>query len=245
MIGRSVGERAGGGAGVAARRGAWQARRMGCSDCGRKGGCDDRKGVQRVVLDDVVARLYPDRTWGRPDDEARFGAGVPRREVRRLARAMAELAQAPSFFRAGGADDLCDFVYLLCVGRRPALIEVRDGAAAPEPAARIDEKYLRVAFSSVARLAAVQEVAMSLADGALTESPRAGVFDPVLLKRMQRLVALLEASDVAHIDFGLLDVPLDGGRPGAYLDRYGTPPRLANFLFFADPPTTATTLSLI
>ncbi len=221
-------------------------RGMGCSDCGRKGGCDERKGSQRVVLDEVVARLYPDRTWGRPDDEARFGAGVPRREARRLARAMAELLRAPTFFRAGGADDLCDFVYVLCVGRRPSLVEVRDGLAAADAdgAERIEERYLRVAFSTVARLAAVQEVTMSLADGALAEAPRAGVFDPVLLDRMRRLVALLEASDVAHIDFGLLDVPLDGADPGAYLDRYGVAPRLANFLFFADPPTTASTTLL-
>ena len=28
---------------------------MGCSDCGRKGGCDERKGGQRVVLSPETA----------------------------------------------------------------------------------------------------------------------------------------------------------------------------------------------
>jgi hypothetical protein len=213
---------------------------MGCSDCGAKGGCDTRKGVQRVALDEVVAAIYPDRTWGRPDDEARFGAGVRRREVRRIGRALSEVTRAPSFFRAGADEDLCDFVYLLCVGRSPALIEVRDGLAAPESDDGIEEKYLRVCFSSVARMAAVQEVTLTLEGGTIREAPRAGVFDPILLKRMQKVVALCEASDIAHIDFGLLDLPLEGGNPGDYETRYGVAPRLANFLFFAQPPTTAT-----
>ena len=213
----------------------------GCTDCSSKGGCDERKGVQRGLFDDVLARVYPDRTWGRPDDEARFGAGVSRREVERLRRSLAEILRAPTFFRAGGDDDLCDFIYVLCVGREPALIELRDGLATPE-SERIDERYLRVALSSVARMGAVQEVAMTLVDGAtgaeVREAPRPGVFDPLLLGRMQKLVALLEAQDIAHIDFGLLDRPLENSAPGDYVERFGVEPRLANFLFFADPPTT-------
>jgi len=211
---------------------------MGCTDCRAKGGCDARKGVQRATLDEVVARVYPDRTWGRPDDEARFGAGVSSREAKRLARAMAAVLRAPTFFRAGADDDLCWFVWVLCVGRRPSLLEAREGALAEAP--RIEERWLRVALSTVARLAAVQEVSLVLDGGLLVESPRAGVFDPILLDRVQRLVALLEASDVAHVDFGLLDVPLDGAADGDYHARFGVSPRLANFLFFAQPPTTAT-----
>jgi hypothetical protein len=211
---------------------------MGCADCGMKGGCDARKHVQRGVLDAAIARVYPDRAWGRPDDEARFGAGVGRREAQRLGRAIAEVLRAPTFFRAGGEADLCDFIYVLCVGRAPALVEVREWRAAPE-AGRIEERYLRVCLSTVARLGAVQEVVMLLEGGVVTESPRPGVFDPTLLKRMQKLVALLEASSVSHIDFGLLDRPLDRGQPGDYVERYGVPPTLANFLFYAEPPSTA------
>jgi hypothetical protein len=216
----------------------------GCTDCHSKGGCDSRKGTQREILDEVIGRIYPDRTWGRPDDEARFGAGIGRREGQRLARAMSSLAKAPAYFRPGADEDLCDFVYLLCVGRPPSLLELRERGGAPESPG-IDERYLRVCLSSVARVAAVQEVAMTLepvGDGEpaiVREAPRAGVFDGVLLKRMQKVVALLEASDVAHLDFGLIDLPLDGASPGGYHERYGTEPRLANFLFYAQPPTTA------
>ncbi|MSP63768.1 MAG: hypothetical protein EXR72_26165 [Myxococcales bacterium] len=216
----------------------------GCTDCTSKGGCDERKGVQRGLFDEVMGRIYPDRTWGRPDDEARFGAGISRREAQRLGRAMAELLRAPTFFRAGADDDLCDFVYVLCLGRAPALVEVREGRGAPE-SSHIDERYLRVALSSVARIGAVQEVAMTLDDPAgdgaaeVRETPKPGVFDPILLARMRKLVALLEASDIAHIDFGLLDRPVEDSAPGDYEARYGVLPRLANFLFFAQPPTTA------
>lgn len=214
----------------------------GCTDCSSKGGCDERKGVQRGLFDDVLGRVYPDRTWGRPDDEARFGAGVGRRETQRLRRTIAEVLRAPTYFRAGNDDDLCDFVYVLCVGREPALVEVREGRATAEAGGRIDERYLRVALSSVARMGAVQEVAMTLDDGAsgaeVREAPRPGVFDPLLLNRMQKLVALLEAAGIAHIDFGLLDRPLEDSAPGDYVERFGVEPRLVNFLFFADPPTT-------
>jgi hypothetical protein len=209
--------------------------------------------VQRVVLDAAVASLYPGREWGRPDDEARFRAGVPRSEVRRLARSLSALAKAPTYFRAGAEEDLCDFVWVLCVGRAPALLEVREGRAEVE-SPHIEEKYLRVCFSTVARLAAVQEVTLTLdadehgAPGSpgvmIREAPRPGVFDPLLLKRMQKIVALCEASDVAHIDFGLLDVPLDGARPGVYVERYGVEPRLLNFLFYAQPSTTASVTAL-
>ena len=51
------------------------------------------------------------------------------------------------------------------------------------------------------------------------------------------LCALLEASDIAHLDFGLLDVPLADSAPGDYAARYGVEPRLANFLFQAAPST--------
>ncbi len=212
---------------------------MGCTDCGNKGGCDARKHAQRERFDEALGRVYPDRTWGRLDDEARFGAGVARSEARRLARAIAAGLEAPTFFRPGGDDDLCDFVYVLCVGRAPALLEVRDGLAAPE-AGPIEERYLRLALSSVARLGAVQEVAMSLDRAEVIEAPRSGVFDPTLLRRMQKLVALLEDSDVTHVDFGMIDRPLEGSAPGAYVERFGVEPRLVNFLFFAQPAMTRT-----
>lgn len=226
---------------------------MGCSDCGNRGGCDSRKGTQRTRIGEIVDHIYgvgPTRAWGQPDDEARFGAGVPRREVQRLARSLAAAAQAPTRFRPGEPEDLCDFVWILCVGREPPLVDVRDGAARPDdsevPGVVIEEKYLRVALSSVARIAAVQEVTLALDGeaGTIREASRPGVFDPILLKRMQKVVSLLEASDIAHLDFGLLDVPLEGAGEGDYVERYGVPPRLVNFLFQA-APATATRLTLL
>ena len=215
---------------------------MGCSDCGSKGGCDARKHVQRAVLDAAIDRVYPDRTWGLLDDEARFGAGVRRREAQRLGRAMAEVLRAPTFFRAGGEDDLCDFIYVLCLGRAPALIEVREGRGEPE-SAHIEERYLRVCLSSVARLGAVQEVELTLDDGpegaVVTEAPRAGVFDPTLLQAHAQ--AHGAARGVGHLAHRLRPArqAAEPSAPGEYVDRFGVPPKLANFLFYADPPTTA------
>src|SRR5579862_4682853 len=105
---------------------------MGCSGCTKTDGCEANKGPQRVVIDELMAAIYPDRTWGRPDDEARFGAGVRPREAQRLARALSAVTRAPAFYRPGGPDDLCDFVWILCLGREPALVDVRDGLRAPE-----------------------------------------------------------------------------------------------------------------
>jgi hypothetical protein len=231
---------------------------MGCADCGTpgaKGGCDERKGLARERIDALIDRVYPDRTWGRLDDEARFGAGVTRGEARRIGRSLSELLRAPTFFRAGADDDLCDFVWVLCLGRSPCLLELRDrGLAQPALAelaaagGRVEERYLRVCLSSLGRVAAIQEVVLTLeADGAgalCREAPRAGVFDPTLLQRLRKAVALLEAQEIAHLDFGLLDLPLDGAQPGDYPERFGVAPTVANFLFYAPPPTVQSVVPL-
>jgi hypothetical protein len=130
------------------------------------------------------------------------------------------------------------------------LLDVRDGLAPPESeAGPIEERYLRVALSSVARAATIQEVAFEQTrEGdqiVVRESPRPGVFDPILLKRLQRAVDLLEASDVEHLDFGLLDRPADGMQAGDYHERYGTDPLLVNFLFYAQPSATASASYLL
>src|SRR5436305_1900703 len=138
-----------------------------------------------------------------PRQEQLCRAGVWRGEARRLARALAAVAKAQVFFREGAEGDLADVAWILCVGRTRALVDVRDGIAEPGPllvpGVSVVETYLRVAFSSVARIAAMQEVTLSLMveeGGGLTvtEAPRAGVFDPVLLKRVRKVVALLESS---------------------------------------------------
>jgi hypothetical protein len=223
---------------------------MGCSGCTRTDGCEAAKGPQRTLIDEVMATVYPDRTWGHPDDEARFLGGIRPREVKRLARAIASAARAPTFYRPGGPDDLCDYVYVLCVGREPALLDVRDGLAAPDGEA-VQERYLRVIFSTVARAAAMQEVALELEradpdqpDLVVRELPQPGVYDPKLLKRMRAIVDLIEANEIEHLDFGMVDKPHPEALPGDYVERYGVEPTIVNFLFYAQPARTSSTTLL-
>lgn len=220
---------------------------MSCSTCTRSGGCEEHKGAQRDVIAQTLAAVYPDATWGRPDDEARFRAGIRAREAQALARSISAAARAPTFFRDGGPDDLCHYVWVLCLGREPALVDVRDGLATPEDD-HVRERYLRVHFSTVARIATIQEVALEL-DRApegwlLRELPQPGVYDPKLLKRMRAIVDLVEASDIEHLDFGLVDKPHAAASPGDYEARYGVQPALVNFLFYAQPARTAATILL-
>ena len=145
-----------------------------------------------------------------------------------------------------------------CVGREPPLVDVRDGLAPPAgddvPGVVIEERYLRVALSSVARVACVQEVAMELDLSAgpddqfatVRELPLGGVFDPLLLKRLQRIVDLLTAYDIRHLDLGLLEQPASGFdlADAGFADRFGVEPQLANFLFFAAPAVTTSVVCL-
>ena len=240
---------------------------MGCdtckSECGREDGCGTRKATQKVVLDGLAERLYPSRTWGQADDEACFRAGLSLSEVQRLGRQVAAVNKAPVFFVPGGEQDLCSFLYVLCLGREPSLCELRagsvsareagfvtaDGELVPE-AALIRERYLRIACSTVTRAICIQEVAMELelspdlcppGMALIKELVQPGVFDPKLLKRFQRTVDLAMAQDIEHLDMGLLDV--DAAQldllPGDYEAQFGTTPALLNFFFYAQPVLTA------
>lgn len=216
----------------------------GCSDCGRKGGCDDRKGGMFAAVDEALVRLYPSRRWGERDEAAAFRAGVTGYGPA-LADRLAAALKALAVHRPGAPEELCDFVYVLCLGRQPALIEVREGLVPPDVDGVVDELYLRVALSSVAPVAAVQQVALSgqIVDGALViaEAPRTGVFDPVLLPRFQKLVAVLTELDIRHLDFGDLTQPPTGFDPGDYAARYGGAPTIANYFFYPQPASAITT----
>ena len=230
----------------------------GCTNCGRKGGCDARKHDMFAAVDAALARLYPTRRWDQRDDAAGFDAGVPLAEGHVLAALAAARLNAAAVHRPGGAAEFCDYVYVLCVGRTPCLAELREEAGTPTGRQALREAldggpvtdlYLRVALSAVAPFAAVQEVSLSAAldpDGAvvLTEAPRAGVFAPTLLRRMQLLVALLGERGVRHLDFGDIGEPPDGFEPGAYPGEYGGAPAIANYLFYPQPPAAVTTTTL-
>ncbi len=232
----------------------------GCTNCSSKSGCDDRKGTMLEAVDDALARLYPTRTWGEPDDEARLGAGLREDEGIALAEELAGELSAATFWRPGGGgepgDDGCDSIWILCLGRTPCIAQVRDFGVAP-PAewalaqGPIRELYLRLVLSPLARMAAVQEIVLEAepaderdadAGWIVRERPRAGVYDAPLLRRMQRLVAILPAYDLLHVDFGDISAPPPDYDPGAWPALYGAPaPAVANYLFFAQPATMVST----
>jgi hypothetical protein len=203
-----------------------------------------------AAIDEMMARLYPTRRWGERDDEAAFRAGVAPAEGQALAGALAARLKAQATFQPGATEEWCDYVYVLCLGRPPSLLELREGMVVDDGATEeIHELYLRVALSSVARCAGVQQVAMRLERGAhgervITESPRTGVFDPVLLKRFRTLVTVLAEMEIRHLDFGEIVEPPAGFDPGDYAARYGGPPALANYLFYPQPCSAVTTTVL-
>ena len=226
---------------------------MGCTNCKAKSGCDDHKGEMLEARDALLARLYPDRTWGQPDDAAidLEVASLPE-DVAALAEELALELDAATFVAPGGEHEPCDRIYVLAVGRPPCAIQIRDhGAAAPAEweDGPIREQYLRISVSQLARVAAVQQVAIdvdAIADGyAIRERPRAGVFDPPFLRRMQRLVAILPAYDLLHLDFGEISAPPAGFAAGEWPMIWGAgggAPSVWSYLFSPEPANTVTTV---
>jgi hypothetical protein len=226
---------------------------MGCTDCGRKGGCDTRKHGMFAAVDDALARLYPTRRWNERNEVAALGQGISADEAAALADAIAARVGALALFRPGDPEEWCEYIYVLCLGRTPSIVEIRDRHAdAPADAIDdggadgIEERYLRVALSGLARFAGVQEVAMTLRrigdDIVITERARGGVFDPVLLPRFQSLVAALAAAEIRHLDFGEIVEPPDGFDPADYPERYGGAPAIANYLFYPQSTTAVSTV---
>jgi hypothetical protein len=212
-----------------------------------------------TALDETLARLYPSRRWSERDESAAFGAGVEAREGEALAAALAEPLRAATAFVPGAPEETCDYVYVLCLGRTPSLLELREGKLSPAEAEEaraaiadrpVEELYLRVALSSLARVAAVQEVRLraeaETAAGPIVirEAPRAGVFDPVLLPRLRTLVARLGTHHVRHLDFGEIIEPPAGFEAGDYPLEWGSAPAIANYLFYPQAPATVTTATL-
>jgi hypothetical protein len=231
----------------------------GCTNCGQKGGCDARKHGMFAAIDDALARLYPTRRWSERDEDAAFGAGVTRAEAQALAAALGPALSAAAFHRAGSAEETCDFLYVLCLGRDPSLFELREGglpaavAAALAEAiadAPIRETYLRIALSTLARFGAIQEVELQATiDPAvraitITETPRAGVFSPTLLPRMQKAVAALVERDIRHLDFGEIEHPPTGFDPGDYGTLWDGVPGIANYFFYPQSPAAIVTVTI-
>ena len=230
----------------------------GCTNCKGKTGCDDRKGTMFEALDETLARLYPTRTWGELNDaEALFEEPSQRAaDLAGLAEELAVDLKAATFVTTGADDELCDYIYILGLGRPPCGVQVRDhGVDAPAewdalPAGQIiTEHYLRVCVSAIAPMAAVQQVALDVtpsADGFLfREAAQPGVYDAPFLKRMQRLVAIVPAYDLVHLDFGEISAPPKDFLPGAWAERFGAyakAPDTANYIFYPQPTTMFSTV---
>src|SRR5688500_19995842 len=121
-----------------------------------------------AALDDVLAQAYPSHTWGEPDDRGFRDPQDLADDGAALAEELATELNAAAFYVPGGPEDLGDFVWVLALGRTPCILQVRDlGVAPPDDwgQQRIDELYLRVALSGVARVAGVQQVALSAEPG--------------------------------------------------------------------------------
>jgi hypothetical protein len=224
---------------------------MGCTNCGSKVGCDHRKGAMMEQVDAALARLYPTQTWGQPRDSGELA--TTRDELAGLADELATVLVAPTFVREGGDDEPCDYIYVLCLGRTPCVVQVRDHGVSPpaewdslhEHEGRLDELYLRVCVSQRARVVGVQQVRVDLVKTSegfvVRESPRAGVYDAPLLPRMQKLVAILPAYDLLHVDFGEIAHAPPGFYAGAWRELFGADPAIANYLFYPQPTTMVTT----
>jgi hypothetical protein len=219
----------------------------GCTNCKGKAGCDDRKGVMLESVDQALDTLYPTKTWGEPDD--RHPSGMTREELDGLADELAQELGAATFVREGGDDEPCDYIYVLCMGRTPCVVQVRDhGVAAPaewNDVDAVEELYLRVVVSQRARVAAVQQVGIDLikAEGGwlVRERPRAGVYDPPLLHRMQKVVAILPAYELLSVDFGDIAHAPPGFHAGQWRELFGGEPSIANYLFYPQPNTMVAT----
>ncbi len=195
-------------------------------------------------VDHALEQLYPTRTWGEPGDDI---AAMAPDEIDALAEELATELRAATFVKHGGDDEPCDYIYVLCVGRTPCAIQARDfGVDLGEIAEPIREQYLRVVISQRARVAAVQQVAIELDPTAgggflVRESPRAGVYDAPLLARMQKLVAILPAYELLHVDFGEIAHAPPGYHAGAWRELFGAEPAIANYLFYPQPTTMIST----
>jgi len=218
---------------------------VGCTNCKAKTGCDDRKGSMLADVDRALEALYPTRTWGEDASPPPDASPLMPDELGALAEELAGELRAATFVLPGGDDEPCDYIYLLCLGRTPCVVQVRDhGVPVPDEwrtADAINELYLRLVVSHRAPLAALQQVAVDLVRSPggflVREQPRAGVYDAPLLHRMQKLVAILPAYGLLHVDFGEIAHAPPGFRAGAWRELYGAEPSIANYLFYPQPAT--------
>ncbi len=225
----------------------------GCTeDCSGASECGDRKGSMLDTVYSWLCKLYPTKTWGEIDDELALESGISEEDAMALAEELQQELKAATIFRHGSEEDLCDYIYVLCMGREPCALQMRDGevpiAEELSTGDTINELYLRISLSSVAPLAVVQQVSVELTemDGQwiVREEIAAGVYDAPLLRRMQRLVALLPAYNLTHLDMGEISEPPTDFAHGDYPEQFGKAPHQVNYLFFRHPSTMSITSAI-
>ncbi len=198
-----------------------------------------------AAIDEALGRRYPGRRWQETPEGPIAGVGAERGA--RLAAELERRLGTQTLYLPGNPTASCAYVYVLCTGRPPSLIERREGRCPPAiddlpGRGAVEELYLRVALSGLAPFAAVQQVMLRgemLGDRlSVEEAPRAGVFDPILLGRFARLVAVLGEQEIRHLDCGEIVEGPAGFDAGDYPGRYGQLPGIINYLFFPQPATT-------
>ena len=215
----------------------------GCTNCSGKSACDDHKGGMLKTVADWMDMLYPSRTWGELDDAVAIDSGIEQDDIIALAEELSTELKGATIFHEGGEGDSCDYIYILCQGRETCALQVKyGGAAIPEEwneSEILNEFYLRVAISTVAPLAVVQQVSVTASnvegDWVVSEEFAAGVYDAPLLKRFQRLVAVLPVYGLTHLDMGEISAAPEGFDDGAYRALFDRPAHRVNYLFFREP----------
>ena len=219
-----------------------------------------RKHEMFAAVDEALARLYPTRRWDERDEEAALAAGLDAGEGEALAEALATgCGRRRCFFPAPRRRPVTTSTFSASGARRAdrapggGLDPVGGGRpAGRDRRGRRQELYLRVALSTLRRFAAVQEVTLSARahpdDGGraivLTETPRAGVFDAVLLRGCRPWWRSWPSDDIRHLDFGEIVEPPAGFDPGDYAARWSGAPSIANYLFYPQAPAAVTTVTL-
>jgi hypothetical protein len=84
-----------------------------------------------AALDAAMQRLYPSRRWGDRTEPAAPEAGVPLELIPALSDQLAARLKTLVVHLPGGPHVTCDYLHVLCLGRTPSLLEVREGLAAP------------------------------------------------------------------------------------------------------------------
>lgn len=213
----------------------------GCQNCASSGGCGDRKVGEADLLTEILHEVYPSHAWGHPDDAAWYGRGVPEATMRRIARRAAAELKAPTRFVAGDEDETSDAIEILCVGRAPGVLELAAGGGAIElpDGEHLEERYLRAVFSHMAPVAVVQEVVATMDHvddtWVVAHHARPGVFDPILLKRTQKLVDLIVEEGVHFLDYGLVEKAPLGFDGAEYREVWGVDPGIVQYLFSPRP----------